>query len=62
MNRMEQATARVAAAHQSGRPPVRWIATEAVAIEHGINGELHGLPVERGETRFGLELVCLRPE
>lgn len=61
MNGLEHAAARVAAAHKLGRPTVRWIATEAVAAELGLNGELHGLPGTRGKTRFGLELVCPRP-
>ena len=55
---VDQAAARIAAARRLGREPLRWIASEAVAVELAIVDKLHGVPIERGETRFGLELVC----
>lgn len=61
MDDMEHAAARVTHARKLGRPAVKWIADEATAERLGLNGELHGLPVERGNTRWGLELVCPRP-
>ena len=57
MDLIEQARRRVAVAREHGRAPVRWIANDAVAAELPEGDTLHGLPVERAETRWGLELV-----
>ena len=62
MKIMEHAAARIAMAHKCGRPPLKWIVTDAVAAELGLGDRLHDVPIERGETRFRLELVCARPE
>lgn len=58
MTLVDQAAARMVMARQLGREPLRWIADGAVARELPAGDELHGVPLGRGETRFGLELVC----
>lgn len=55
---LEQAAERVALAHKLGRAPLRWIASEAAAAELPAGDSLHGIPLLRGQTRWGLELVC----
>lgn len=61
MDLLEQARRRIAMARELRWEPLRWVATDAMADQVGAE-ELEGLPLERGATRFGLELVCARPE
>lgn len=55
---IDQAAERVALARKRGRKPVRWIVNADAAAALQADDMLHDLPIERPETRWGLELVC----
>lgn len=58
MTLAEQARQRVESAREQGREPVRWIAAaDVLAQVSDLSGRLAGVPIEAGETRWGLELV-----
>lgn len=60
MTLAEQAALRVELALKLGCEPLRWLASEAVAVElSDERAQLVGLPVERGKPRseWGLDLI-----